>query len=117
MIRWFKRAGRRLTHWMWRQTGERISLQACADAGRREGWTVDAHYPGPAGAPQHELRRLDAMPGGGVPPFRCDVDAWRHVVERARAGSLPHRVALRTLDPAERALIETHCGPWSDTAG
>lgn len=80
-------------------------------AAEREGWGVFDCGPSFEGAPQAQLQRLDAPPGG-QPAFGDDHAAWMHVVARARAGSALHRAALDAVDDIERLLIRAACGGW-----
>ena len=76
-----------------------------------EGWTVfdcGTHFDG---RPNIQLQRVDD-PVDGQARFAADVDAWTHVVARARAGSALHLTALAAIDPAERHMIRTLCGDW-----
>lgn len=75
---------------------------------RAEGWGVfDCGYRDD-GSRKVELQRIDS-PACGTPHFRGDDDAWQHVVQQARAGSIAHQQALRLVDPVERLAIETKC--------
>lgn len=80
-------------------------------AAAREGWSVAEAEELADGTPGVQLQRIDC-PEDGQPIFRDDVDAWRHVVARARTGSRLHRRALALVDKVERALIEITCGAW-----
>ncbi len=80
-------------------------------AAAREGWSVAAAEELADGTPGVQLQRID-RPEDGQPIFRDDVDAWMHVVARARTGSRLHRRALALVDKIERALIEITCGAW-----
>ncbi len=61
------------------------------------------------GSPRVELQRLNC-PASGCPRFADDLAAWRHVVDRAHAGSILHIAALSMLDPVERFAIEALYG-------
>ena len=74
-----------------------------------EGWDVFDCGCRDDGSQRIELQRLDSPPCG-TPMFASDEDAWRHVVDRARAGSLPHQRALQMVDAVERLAIEAKCG-------
>lgn len=80
-------------------------------AAAREGWSVAEAEDLSDGTPGVQLQRIDC-PEDGQPIFRDDVDAWMHVVARARTGSRLHRRALALVDKVERALIEITCGAW-----
>lgn len=88
---------------------DNISFDHAAAA--REGWTVSEAEALADGTPGVQLQRIDC-PEDGQPSFRDDVDAWQHVVARARTGSRLHRRALALVDKVERALIEITCGAW-----
>jgi hypothetical protein len=74
-----------------------------------EGWGVFDGGCRDDGSPRIELQRIDS-PARGTPHFQGDDAAWQHVVQRARAGSMPHQHALQIVDPAERLAIEAKCG-------
>ncbi|RYF09350.1 MAG: hypothetical protein EOO40_07060 [Deltaproteobacteria bacterium] len=78
-------------------------------AARREGWLIAGCGTDSAGQRRVELQRLDD-PQDGEGTFPDDGDAWKHVAERARRGSVLHLQALALVDPIERALIEQHAG-------
>ena len=78
-----------------------------------EGWAVFDCGPAEDGCPRMQIQRID-VPEHGDPVFPDDPAAWRHVVERARQGSLLHQRALAMADPVERFLIEAECGAWTN---
>ena len=78
-------------------------------AARQEGWLIAGCGTDSAGQRRVELQRLDD-PQDGEGTFPDDGDAWKHVAERARRGSVLHLQALALVDPIERALIEQHAG-------
>jgi len=77
----------------------------------REGWTVSECGSHPDGIACIQLQRLDCPDDGSEPVFASDGDAWKHVLDRARAGSRLHVAALALVDRHERRLIEVACGP------
>jgi hypothetical protein len=78
----------------------------------REGWTILHCGHHEDGSDDIHLQRLDPPLHQGCPVFRDDGEAWQHVVERARQGSLLHLAALALVDRRERRIIEITCGPW-----
>jgi hypothetical protein len=79
------------------------------DQALSEGWGVFDCGCRDDGSARIELQRIDS-PTCGTPHFQGDDAAWQHVVQRARAGSMPHQRALQMVDPVERLAIETKCG-------
>ena len=77
----------------------------------QEGWGVFDAGPDPSGRAVLQLQAV-STPVGDAFPFARDEDAWQHVVDRARAGSVLHRLALAAVDDLERTLIEATCGAW-----
>jgi hypothetical protein len=80
-------------------------------AARQEGWVLSECDPREDGSGHVEIQRVD-NPENGTPVFEDDHAAWKHVVQRARAGSTLHRQALDLADKVERALIEIAHGAW-----
>ena len=79
-----------------------------------EGWNVFDCGFREDGSPRIEIK-LAGSPNGAAPMFLDDdIDAWRHVVARARAGSALHQRTLRMIDPVERMLIEASFGWWPE---
>ena len=81
------------------------------EAAHQEGWTLSNYGTYKDGTPHVELQRLDKLKveDGG---FSSDLDAWIHVVNRARQHSALHLAALSLIDRHEKLGIETHCGTW-----
>ena len=72
-----------------------------------EGWGVFEAGLRHDGSERVEIQRFD-----DARVFPDDEKVWRHVVDQARQGSSLHRAALDLIDPRERGVIETICGPW-----
>jgi hypothetical protein len=102
MTRGLKRTARFLIDWLLHSPADDISVADCNEAGRKEGWMIV-----PPGDGRHAQRQLRST--SATPRLQDDVAAWRHVVERAQAGSRLHRAALEKLCESERWMIQTHC--------
>lgn len=81
------------------------------DAAFREGWTISDCGVYSDGTRRIELQKLD-NPTSQSNAFREDRDAWLHVAQCARNGSLLHNRALELIDRREKLAIEAHCGTW-----
>ena len=67
--------------------------------------------PDPSGRAVLQLRAVPAA-AGAASPFAWDEDAWQHVVNLARAGSVLHCLALAAVNDVERTMVEATCGAW-----